>query len=99
MEKFSEKWLEAKLKTDVNKIGGRALKFVSPGNDGVPDRLVLMPNAKVYFAELKSTGQRLGPLQRYWKRELEKMGFLHFVMNDLAGLNNFLDKLNHDLKL
>ena len=37
-----EKVIEHKLLTEVKKIGGLALKFVSPGYDGVPDRIVLL---------------------------------------------------------
>ena len=27
----------------IRKLGGRAFKWVSPGNDGVPDRIVVLP--------------------------------------------------------
>ena len=37
---YSEKYVEQKLVTEAKKMGGLAVKFVSPGFDGVPDRLV-----------------------------------------------------------
>ena len=50
-----EKTIEHKLKTAVGDIGGLALKFVSLGMDGVPDRLILLPGGRMAFAEVKST--------------------------------------------
>ena len=38
-----EKYIEKKLVAEVKKMGGIAAKFVSPGLDGMPDRLVLLP--------------------------------------------------------
>lgn len=38
-----EKEIEEKFREAVKRAGGKAYKFVSPGNDGVPDRLVVMP--------------------------------------------------------
>lgn len=44
-------------------MGGLAPKFTSPGFDGVPDRLILLPGGKVAFIELKAPGKTLRPLQ------------------------------------
>ena len=41
-----EKTIEAKLVKAVRIMGGLAPKFISPGFDGVPDRLVLLPKGK-----------------------------------------------------
>ena len=38
-----EKDIEKILVAEVRKLGGRAYKWVSPGNDGVPDRIVIFP--------------------------------------------------------
>ena len=54
---YSEKYVEQKLATEAKKMGGLAVKFVSPGLDGVPDRLILFPGGKVAFAELKAPGK------------------------------------------
>lgn len=58
-----------------------ALKFVSPGFAGVPDRLVLMPKGKVVFAEMKAPGEKLRPLQEYRKQQLENLGFKVYVID------------------
>ena len=45
-----EKNIESKLAAEVRRRGGLAPKFVSPGLDGVPDRLILLPSGKAAFA-------------------------------------------------
>ena len=50
-------------------------KFVSPGLDGVPDRIILMPGARIAFAELKAPGRKMRPLQVKRKGQLEALGF------------------------
>ena len=42
----AEKTIEHKLVKAVHLMGGLALKFISPGFDGVPDRVVLLPGEK-----------------------------------------------------
>ena len=58
-----ESKIENKLEIEVKKRGGMALKFVSPGLAGVPDRIVLMPKGKVAFVELKAPGKKMRVLQ------------------------------------
>ena len=46
-----EKTIEEHLVKAVRLMGGLAPKFVSPGLDGVPDRLLLLPNGRMAFAD------------------------------------------------
>jgi hypothetical protein len=59
----------------VKKRGGICPKFISPGMDGVPDRLALLPGVRIAFIELKAEGKTLRPLQVRRKRQLEALGF------------------------
>ena len=52
-----EKTIESKLVKAVKNMGGLAPKFVSPGFDGVPDRIVFLPHGKIAFVELKAKGR------------------------------------------
>ena len=52
-----EKDIEKILVAEVRKLGGRAYKWVSPGNDGVPDRIVIFPGKTPVFVELKKKYQ------------------------------------------
>jgi hypothetical protein len=85
-----EKDLEKKLRLCVKRMGGIALKFVSPGVSGVPDRLVLMPNGRIYFVELKARGAKLRPLQVKRKAQLEQLGFQVYCVGAVEELELFL---------
>ena len=88
-----EKSIESKLAAEVRKHGGLAPKFVSPGLDGVPDRLILLPGGKAAFAELKAPGKTLRPLQAVRKRQLEKLGFRVFVIDSTEQIGGVLDEI------
>ena len=76
-----EKKIEQKLVKAVKKEGGLCPKFVSPGMDGMPDRLILMPGGRMAFVELKAPGKRPRPLQIHRHRQLQKLGFDTFVLD------------------
>lgn len=59
-----EKVIEEYLRDQIKAIGGIAYKFVSPGNVGVPDRLVVLPGGHVIFAEMKAPGGKLTSMQQ-----------------------------------
>lgn len=69
-----ERDLEEKFRQEVKKAGGRAYKFVSPGNSGVPDRIVALPEGKTGFVELKQKGRKPTPLQKVQIRKLLNIG-------------------------
>ena len=78
---MSEKDIERKFVLTVKKEGGIAPKFVSPGFDGMPDRIVLMPGGRTAFVEVKETGKKPRPLQTARHQLLESLGFRVFVLD------------------
>lgn len=76
-----EKVIERHLAVPVKKLGGMAVKFVSPGLAGVPDRIILLPDGKMAFVELKAPGRRLRALQEKRKKQLEALGFSVYVID------------------
>ena len=88
-----EQTIERKLVSQVREAGGMALKFVSPGLAGVPDRLVLMPGARCAFVELKAPGKKLRPLQELRSRQLESLGFSVYKVDSVAGIQQVLDEM------
>lgn len=76
-----ESSIEASLREAVRKAGGLALKFVSPGFTGVPDRIILFPGGVVCFVETKSKTGTLSPRQAYVKKQFEALGFEVKIIN------------------
>lgn len=86
-----EKSIEAKLVKAVKAKGGLALKFVSPGMDGMPDRLVLMPNGVMCFVELKADPKKKPrALQLLRHKQLRELGYKVFVVDVTEKINDVL---------
>ena len=83
-----ERTIELKFVKEVKKIGGIALKLVCPGFIGMPDRLVLMPKGKMFFAEMKAPGQKPRPVQLKRHEMLRNLGFKVYVVDSLEVLPN-----------
>ena len=84
-----EKKLETKCRLHVEKRGGKLLKFVSPGNKGVPDRILLMPGGYAVYLEFKRPGGRKQPLQGWWIKWLNDNGHKAYVIDnfkDFVGI-------------
>ena len=88
-----EKAIERKLVMAVKAAGGIAPKFTSPGFDGMPDRLVLLPGAHMAFVEVKAPGEMPRPLQLARHRLLRNLGFKVFVLDDEAQIGRILDEI------
>lgn len=87
----TEKELELMLVKEVKRRGGRAYKFISPGLNGVPDRLVLMPGGKIGFVEVKAPGKKMRPNQIKRKGELEGLGFLVYCLDSPQDIGGVVD--------
>ena len=81
-KRLSEKQIEQKLVKAVKAAGGICPKLVSPGFDGMPDRMVLLPHGRIGFVEVKAPGQSPRPLQTHRHRLLRGLGFPVFVLDD-----------------
>ena len=81
-----EKGIEQKLVKAVKAAGGIAPKFVSPGYDGMPDRLVILPGGRIAFVEVKAPGKRPRPLQVSRHKMLKRLGCMVFVLDDVSEI-------------
>ena len=86
---MKESDLEKILVDEVRKEGGRAYKWVSPGNDGVPDRIVFFPGGELYFIELKTDTGRVSPQQKIQLNRLLGLGQQARVIRGMDGLISF----------
>ncbi|MDD3253096.1 MAG: VRR-NUC domain-containing protein [Lachnospiraceae bacterium] len=90
-----EKEIEKILVSEVKKLGGRAHKWVSPGNDGVPDRIVIFSGRPAIFVELKSDTGKLSALQQIQIQRLQDLGQAVFVVKGITGLSQFFHGLGY----
>lgn len=90
---MEESKIEKRLKKRIEMLGGKALKFISPGMSGVPDRIILMPGGKVYFVELKAPGKKLRTLQEYRAKELKILGFDVRTIDTMEKVDLFTEEV------
>lgn len=90
---MEEKKIEQKLCKEVKKSGGIALKFVSPGFDGMPDRLILIAIGHMAFVEVKAKGKKPRKLQVKRHEMLRKMGFRVYVLDDEEQIGGIIDEI------
>jgi hypothetical protein len=85
-----EKVIEQQLVEAVKNAGGLCPKFVSPGFDGMPDRIVLLPGSKAAFVEVKSPGKKPRPLQLKRHDQLRRLGFQVYVLDRADQIGGIL---------
>ena len=92
-----ERIIESKLTRAAKAMGGLALKFISPGYDGVPDRIVLFPGGRIAFVEVKAPGEKPRPLQLSRHRLLRRLGFRVYVLDAAEQIGGILDEIESQL--
>lgn len=88
-----EKTIEQKFTAAVKAAGGLALKFASPGFDGAPDRIALLPGGRMAFVEVKAPGKKPRPLQEARHRLLRRLGFKVYVLDDAGQIGGIIDEI------
>lgn len=87
-----EKDIEKILVNGIKTLGGRAYKWISPGNDGVPDRIVIIPGMHPVFVELKTEKGKLSALQTVQIKRLREMNQTVEVLYGPEDVRGFLEK-------
>lgn len=88
LESEVEKSLRKKVK---NELHGLALKFVSPGFNGVPDRIILLPMGRIYFVETKAPGKKLRKLQEWVRDVIRGLGFSVLRIDTKEKVESFVE--------
>ncbi len=93
---MNENTLEQAARRYIVSIGGRFYKWICPGENGVPDRICILPGGKVIFIELKRPGRKDGrsPRQKKLFSILEKLGCKVWLINDIDDLK---ERLSHEV--
>ena len=92
-----EKTIEQKFRAAVKAAGGLAVKFTSPGFDGVPDRLALLSGGRMAFVEVKAPGKKPRPLQLARHRQLRQLGFKVYVLDDESQIGGMIDEIKNSV--
>jgi len=74
-------------------MGGMAIKLVSPGNNGVSDRILILPDGKIWFVELKADGKEPTKLQRWQHERFRKLGCRVRTVRGMAEAQAFLEEV------
>lgn len=93
-----EKVIEQKMVKAAKAAGGIAPKLVSPGFDGMPDRMVLMPGGRIGFVEVKAPGEKPRPLQTSRHRLLRRLGFRVYVLDDAEQIETILREIGGEVE-
>lgn len=88
-----EKTLEHKLVVETKRMGGICPKFISPGFDGMPDRLVILPGGHMGFVEVKAPGEEPRPLQVSRHNLLKRLGAKVYVLDDPGQIGGILNEI------
>lgn len=92
-----ESKIEAWLNDQIRKLGGKSYKFVSPGNPGVPDRIYLLPNGRIYFVELKRIIGKLSGVQVWQREQFRQMGVDVRVIYGMDQAKEFIKELKNEV--
>jgi len=94
-----EKAIEKYLVKEVKRIGGISYKFESPGNNGVPDRLVILPKGRVYFIELKRPkNSKTASLQHFQHERLKDLGADVRIVRSIDAVDDFIKEVSHGIQ-
>ncbi len=88
-----EKTVESTFTSAVKAKGGLAVKFTSPGFNGMPDRLVMFPGGRIAFVEVKAPGEKPRPLQLSRMKLLRRLGFKVYVLDSIDQIGGIIDEI------
>lgn len=93
-----ERDIEQWLRRQIESMGGQAFKFTSPGNDGVPDRLAILPGGLIYFIELKTNRGRLTRLQVWQQNRLTALGCRVRTIKGKAEAEALIEEVRDEIR-
>ena len=88
-----ERTVEQHLVAGLKKIGVPCVKFLPDLLKGMPDRMILLPEGKVIWCELKTKGGSLEPIQTVRHRELRKAGQQVEIVWSIEEADRLIEKI------
>ena len=96
MRQEREAAVEAKLRDEMTRRGCLCYKWVSPGNTGVPDRIIITPRGDVILVELKTERGRLSAVQKAQIRQLRAHGIETWVLYGAEDVARFIENYDRE---
>lgn len=87
-----EETVETYLRKRAEELGFLCYKFISPANDGVPDRL-LVGHGKTFFVETKAPGGKPRKLQARVIARINQHGGLAYVAASKEAVDTLLNTM------
>lgn len=94
---MQESSLEYRLKRELEDTGCLFYKWVSPGNAGVPDRILILPKGAIWFVEMKTDTGQLSPVQQVQARKLRARNCRVFAVHGEAQAKTFIEKVRAEI--
>ena len=89
-----ERDIEGYMRLKLKQQGALFLKWISPGNSGVPDRIAILPGGKVYFIELKKDGEAPRKLQVWQQNRLRRLGCDVRTVEGMDEARQFIEEVS-----
>lgn len=86
-----ENKLESIMTKTVKSLGGRSYKWVSPGNDGVPDRILCFGRGLHFMCEIKTEAGRTSAIQNVQINRLMRLQQNVCICYGMKGFTELLD--------
>ncbi|MEG2383446.1 MAG: VRR-NUC domain-containing protein [Oscillospiraceae bacterium] len=90
---MTEAQIESRMVRMVRERGGLCYKFTSPNNPGVPDRIVITPDGRTIYVELKTLIGRLAAVQKWQISEMQKRGADVRVLLGWDAVRDFVEEM------
>ena len=81
------------MREKIEQLGGQFMKWVSPGNDGVPDRIAILPGGDVYFIELKTDQGHSARIQEWQQQRLRRLGCNVREVRGMTEARQFIEEV------
>lgn len=88
-----ESAVQGKIIKQLEAIGCVVIKIIKANKNGIPDLLVLLPNGRAVFIEVKKPGGVASKLQQYYIELLRKQGFTAFICDDPQDAVSMVERL------
>jgi len=86
--------VESYLHSQITKLHGTTRKWVSPGRAGVPDRICMLPEGRVFFVEVKTLSGKLSVRQKREMESLAELGCNVHTVYGRQGVDDFIRGLD-----